>query len=136
MVERGWLTGWALGCRGGPCHGLREEEQHEVCPWELSGRGGARDAQQLCPVHGHQGQGQPPGPPGHRGCLGAGTPKPFLPGGLGRGGAARVTPVSPHVTVPSLGNAAVTVPRGSIKGASSVSPGQSWPGSSLKTPER
>lgn len=52
---------------------------------------------------------------------GASTPKAFLRRMLG-GGAARGGPRHPGVTVPAAGSAAVTMPRGSIKGAASRAP--------------
>ena len=56
-----------------------------------------------------------PGPPGHGDCLGASTPKAFVPRMLG--GAAQGGPRHPQVTVPPPGNAAVAMARGRIQGS-------------------
>ena len=80
-AEKGQLLEVVSGCRVAFRHGLREEGQHWVCPREPNGRGCVRDAWQLCPVHGHQGQGQP------LGLLGTGTalgPAPQSPSSQGR----------------------------------------------------
>lgn len=70
-AERGGLTGGSMGCRAGFCHGLRDQKGYEVCPWEPRGRGCVGDTPQLCPLRGHQGQGQP------RSILGTGASTPF-----------------------------------------------------------
>ena len=74
-------------------------------------------------------------------------PKGLPPRDAGRRGGGRGCggPCHPHVTVPPPANAAVTMPRGRIKAASSrvplpaclaSPPGQTGPGGSLKTSER
>ncbi len=88
-----------------------------------------------------QGQGQPPGPPGRRGCLRASTPKAFLQrmlGGGAVGGAAHggAPPSAPCHSATTRQRSSHNAPGRDKREHPPVSRCQSRPGGSPKTSER